>query len=149
MSLWSNSSLWLPVLAAVVVQVYKFIHESVRDREWNFHALTRSGGMPSSHSSMVTSLATAIGNRYGVDSGDFAIATIFAVIVMYDASGVRQAAGNQARVLNQILRELFSGKPLSEVKLKELIGHTWMEVIVGAIVGIVFTLAVIPLFERR
>ena len=90
---------------------------------------------------MVTSLATAVGHRSGVNSSEFDIAIIFATIVMYDASGVRQAAGKQAKVINQIVRELFSGKPLSEEQLKELIGHTQLEVLVGAIVGILFTLA--------
>jgi hypothetical protein len=97
--------------------------------------------MPSSHSAMVTSLASAISHRYGADSGQFAISIIFALIVMYDASGVRQAAGKQAKVINQILGELFRGKPLSEVKLKELIGHTQREVIVGATVGVTLTFA--------
>ena len=126
-------------MAATLVQLYKFIFESIRDRDWNFNALTRSGGMPSSHSALVTSLATAMGRRYGVDGGEFAMSMIFAFIVMYDASGVRQAAGTQAKVLNQILRELFRGKPLSEVELKELIGHTQMEVLVGGIFGFLFT----------
>lgn len=139
-SLWSNQTLWVPITAAFAVQLYKFISESIRDRQWRFDALSRSGGMPSSHSAMVTSLATAVGHRLGVGSGEFAISIIFAIIVMYDASGVRQAAGKQARVINQIVRELFSGKPLSEEQLKELIGHTQMEVLVGAIVGVLFTL---------
>ena len=140
-SLWSNQTLWMPVTAAVAVQVYKFISESIRDRQFRYDALSRSGGMPSSHSAMVTSLATAVGHRSGVNSSEFAIGIIFATIVMYDASGVRQAAGKQAKVINQIVRELFSGKPLSEEQLKELIGHTQLEVLVGAIVGILFTLA--------
>ena len=140
-SLWSNQTLWMPVTAAVAVQVYKFISESIRDRQFRYDALSRSGGMPSSHSAMVTSLATAVGHRSGVNSSEFAIAIIFATIVMYDASGVRQAAGKQAKVINQIVRELFSGKPLSEEQLKELIGHTQLEVLVGAIVGILFTMA--------
>lgn len=138
-SLWSNDTLWLPISAAALVQIYKFISESIRDRQWSYEALSRSGGMPSSHSAMVTSLAAAVGHRVGVSSSEFAISIIFAVIVMYDASGVRQAAGKQAKVINQMVRELFSGKPLSEETLKELIGHTQFEVLVGAIVGLLFT----------
>jgi len=138
--LWANEMLWLPLTAAFGVQLFKFLWEWGRRRDFDLRVLTRSGGMPSSHSAMVTSLATALGVGYGTDSGIFALSCIFAVIVMYDASGVRQAAGKQAKVLNGILRELFSGQPISETVLKELIGHTPVEVIVGALVGISFTL---------
>ncbi|MFN8441026.1 MAG: divergent PAP2 family protein [Caldilineaceae bacterium] len=145
--LWSNFTLWLPISAAVAVQLYKFISESIRDGQWNFNALSRSGGMPSSHSAMVTSLSTAMGHRFGLNSGEFSVSIILAIIVMYDASGVRQAAGKQAKVINQIVRELFSGKPLSEEQLKELIGHTQFEVIVGALVGIAYTLILLLLID--
>jgi len=138
---WVNETLWLPLSAAFGVQIAKFLWEWVHRRDFDFRVLTRSGGMPSSHSAMVTSLATAVAVRYGPDSGLFAMSVVFAFIVMYDASGVRQAAGKQAKVLNQILREFFSGQPITETELKELIGHTPVEVIVGALVGITYTLA--------
>lgn len=138
---WANETLWLPLSAAFGVQLFKFLWEWGRRKDFDLRVLTRSGGMPSSHSAMVTSLATAVGVRYGTDSGLFALSSIFAFIVMYDASGVRQAAGKQAKVLNQILRELFSGQPITETELKELIGHTPVEVIAGAIVGISYSLA--------
>ena len=125
-SLWSNQTLWMPVTAAVAVQVYKFISESIAIGSFAT-TRSRSGGMPSSHSCMVTGLATAVGHRSGVNSSEFAIAIIFATIVMYDASGVRQAAGKQAKVINPVIGRLFSGKPLSEEQLKELIGHTQFE----------------------
>ncbi len=139
--LWANETLLLPLSAAFGVQIAKFLWEWMRRRDFDFRVLTRSGGMPSSHSAMVTSLATAVAVRDGLDSGLFAISVVFAFIVMYDASGVRQAAGKQAKVLNQILRELFSGQPITETELKELIGHTPVEVIVGALVGMGYTLA--------
>ncbi len=139
--LWTNEALWLPLSAAFGVQLFKFLWEWGRRRDFDLRVLTRSGGMPSSHSAMVTSLATAVAVHYGADSGLFALCAIFALIVMYDASGVRQAAGKQAKVLNQIIRELFSGQPITETELKELIGHTPVEVIVGAMVGIGYTLA--------
>jgi acid phosphatase family membrane protein YuiD len=99
--------------------------------------------MPSSHSALVTSLATASGLQFGFGSGYFAIASVLALIVMYDARGVRQESGQHARILNQILRELFSGHAISERELKELLGHTTTEVFVGAVVGIVYTLLVL------
>lgn len=145
-TLWSNYSLWLPLSAAFGVQLFKFLWEWILRRDFDLRVLTRAGGMPSSHSAMVTSLASSIGYRQGVHSDVFALSAIFALIVMYDASGVRQAAGKQAKVLNQIIRELFSGEPVSEEELKELIGHTPIEVFAGALVGLIYTLIWIGLF---
>ncbi len=138
--IWHNYTLWLPLSAAFGVQLFKFLWEWIRWRDFDLRVLARSGGMPSSHSAMVSSLATAVGYRRGLQSDLFAVSVVFAVIVMYDASGVRQAAGKQAKVLNQIVRELFSGQPVGEEELKELLGHTPVEVIVGALVGISYTL---------
>lgn len=137
--LWSNSAVWLPLSAGFAVQLYKFLFEWILRRDFDLRVLTRSGGMPSSHSAMVCSLVSAIGYRAGPRSDIFALSLIFALIVMYDATGVRQAAGKQAKVLNQILRELFTGQPVSEEELKELIGHTPIEVLVGALVGVLYT----------
>lgn len=93
--------------------------------------------MPSSHSALVTALAASVGQVQGWDSTEFAIATVFAIIVMYDAAGVRQAAGKQAKVLNQIVDEMFQEHPeFNEDRLKELLGHTPVQVIVGSILGI-------------
>jgi acid phosphatase family membrane protein YuiD len=92
--------------------------------------------MPSSHAALVSAMATAVGLREGFTSTAFAISLIVALIVMYDAAGVRRAASIQARLLNQILDEVFAGRPLSEQRVKELIGHTPMEVVVGALLGI-------------
>jgi hypothetical protein len=93
--------------------------------------------MPSSHSALVCALATAIGIKEGLSSTLFALAFALAVIVMYDAAGVRRAAMMQARILNQIVDELFQGHPISETRLRELLGHTPFEVVVGAILGVV------------
>jgi acid phosphatase family membrane protein YuiD len=139
-SLWSNIPLWLPLSAAATVQVFKFLWEWIRNGVRDLRVLGRAGGMPSSHAAMVTSLTTALGYNYGLDSPFFAISAILAIIVMYDARGVRQESGRQAKVLNQILRELFSGQPISEQELIELLGHTSFEVIVGALVGIGYAL---------
>jgi len=97
---------------------------------------------------MVVSLATVLGIQYGLDSPYFAIAVILAVIVMYDATGVRQQSGKHARVLNQILRELFSGQPISEEELKELLGHTGFEVLIGALVSILYSILIMLTLRR-
>lgn len=146
MDVWSNETLWLPITAAFGVQLYKFLFEWILRRDFDLRVLARSGGMPSSHSAMVTSLVSAVGHRSGTHSDVFALSVIFAMIVMYDATGVRQAAGKQAKVLNQIIRELFTGQPVSDVELKELIGHTFVEVFVGALIGIGYTFLWFSLF---
>lgn len=96
--------------------------------------------MPSSHTSFVTSLATVVGMVEGFHSTNFAIAVVFAAIVMYDAAGVRRAVGKQATILNQMLEDLQHGKLIQNEKLKELIGHTPFEVLGGAILGIIVAL---------
>ena len=92
--------------------------------------------MPSSHSAYVCSAATAIAFRDGLNSSLFALAVVFAIIIMADAAGLRRAAGNHATVLNQIVEELFQGHPISEEKLKELLGHTPTQVFLGALLGV-------------
>lgn len=140
MQLLGNSSIiWLPLSAGLLVQLYKFLFEWILNRDFDLRVLARAGGMPSSHAAMVCSLVSAVGYRSGPRSDIFALAAIFALVVMYDATGVRQAAGKQAKVLNQILRELFTGQPVSEEELKELIGHSPTEVYVGALIGILYT----------
>ena len=102
-----------------------------------------SGGMPSSHSSFVTTLTTLVGIDKGFDSTEFAIAAVFSLIVMYDASGVRRAVGKQAAILNQILDDVHHGKRIQQEKLKELVGHTPKEVISGAILGVIIALVMV------
>lgn len=108
----------------------------ITTRRWDWHWLYRSGGMPSSHSAAVSSLATGIAMSEGLDSAAFAIAMVTALVVLYDAAGVRRAASMQANVLNQILTELFRGRPIAQTRLRELIGHTPFEVLVGAALGV-------------
>ena len=140
-ALLSNSAIWLPLSVAFAIQVYKMLVFRAQSGRLDFRVLAQGGGMPSSHSAMVCSLMTVIGYQYGLDSGLFAIAVALAVIVMYDARGVRQESGKQARVLNHLLENFFSGHPISEEELQELVGHTTIQVVVGALVGILFTLA--------
>ncbi|MGF1603652.1 MAG: divergent PAP2 family protein [Thermosynechococcaceae cyanobacterium] len=136
-----NWVLLVSFAASLTAQLLKLIIEFAINRKINFRVLLETGGMPSSHSALVTALATAVGLASGWDSVEFAIATIFAIIVMYDAAGVRQAAGKQARILNQIVDEMFQENPeFNEDRLKELLGHTPVQVIVGSILGVAIAL---------
>ncbi|MEC4984390.1 MAG: divergent PAP2 family protein [Oscillatoria sp. PMC 1068.18] len=132
-----NQVLVVSILACLIAQFLKLVIELIRDRKVSLRYLVTTGGMPSAHSALVASLATGVGQTMGWSSPDFAIACLFAVIVMYDAAGVRQAAGKQARILNQIIDELFhEHKQFNEDRLKELLGHTPFQVIVGLGLGI-------------
>ncbi|MDC0831614.1 hypothetical protein CKA32_003086 [Geitlerinema sp. FC II] len=132
-----NQILIVATAACLIAQFSKLLVHFMQYQKVNVRVLVETGGMPSSHSALVTALATGVGQTLGWDSIEFAMATIFAAIVMYDAAGVRQAAGKQARVLNQILDELFhEGKQFDEERLKELLGHTPFQVVVGSALGI-------------
>ncbi|MCX5965740.1 MAG: divergent PAP2 family protein [Cyanobacteria bacterium] len=134
----NNHALIISLLSCVLAQLSKVVVELIYHGKLNFRVIFESGGMPSSHSALVTALATDIGLRKGLDSGEFAIATVFAIIVMYDAAGVRQAAGKQAKILNQMIEELFTGDHhLTEIHLKELLGHTPFQVLIGSVMGVV------------
>lgn len=142
-----NHVLIVALGACLLAQGLKVVVELIRHRKVNLRVLVETGGMPSSHSALVTSLACGIGQTLGWGSPIFAATTIFAVIVMYDAAGVRQAAGKQAKILNQIIDELFSEKPeFSEDRLKELLGHTPFQVIVGSILGLVISCLAAPAY---
>lgn len=132
-----NSVLLVAVIACLLAQASKLVVELIRNGKVTVRTLVTTGGMPSAHSALVTSLATGVGQTSGWASPEFAIATIFAIIVMYDAAGVRQAAGKQARILNQMIDELFSERhEFNEDRLKELLGHTPFQVIVGSVLGV-------------
>ncbi len=133
----NNHVLIVAIAASFISQFIKLLIEIFKNKKFNIRVLVGTGGMPSAHSALVSALATGVGQESGWDSNEFAIATLFAVIVMYDAAGVRQAAGKQARILNQIIDELFEeGKEFNEDRLKELLGHTPFQVIVGLFLGI-------------
>ena len=126
----------IPTVVWFSVQVFKLVSDAVINRKINFKRFVETGGMPSSHSAVVTSLMTAVGLSEGFDSPIFAVAFVFSFIVMYDAAGVRLAAGKQARILNQLINSNQVKVDTNE-KLKELLGHTPIQVFVGAIYGIV------------
>lgn len=130
--------LFTAIEASIIAQILKFIGYLITHQTINFKILTTTGGMPSSHSSGTVALATSVGFICGFDSVEFAIATGFAIIVMYDAAGLRRAAGKTAACLNKMMEEFYQKKHIDpSTKLKELLGHTPFEVFVGAILGIV------------
>lgn len=139
-TLLSNRILVAAFLAWLIAQVSKTLFELIQQRKLILSRLVSSGGMPSSHTALVTGLATATGREMGLGSAAFAIAVVLASIVMYDAAGVRRAVSIQARILNQMLDEVFQGRPIAEKRLRELIGHTPIQVFVGALLGIVIGL---------
>jgi uncharacterized protein len=138
--IFDNKALVIPVVAWVVAQILKVLISSLKQGRLDLALLLSSGGMPSSHAALVCALATVIGLAEGVQSATFALSLFFAGIVMYDAAGVRWAVSRQARILNSIVEEFYQGKPHIEQHLIELIGHTRIEVLAGAIFGIVLAL---------
>lgn len=132
-----NRPLVAAIIAWALAQTLKVPLSLLTKRGFDLRMLVSTGGMPSSHSAFVVGLAWAIGRTYRFSSGLFAISFCFAAIVMYDAAGIRRAAGRQAEVLNQIILELHRREPVKEKHLKELLGHTPFEVIAGACLGII------------
>jgi acid phosphatase family membrane protein YuiD len=124
-------------IAWFLAQLIKIIICFIKERRLNFRLLVASGGMPSSHTSSVCALTTSIAYVHSFDSPLFAISAVFALIVMYDASGVRRAAGEQAKILNRIMDDLKNKREFDPfVPLKELVGHTPIQVFAGAFLGI-------------
>ncbi len=133
----TNTAFGVAFVAWFVAQFLKIPTYYYYYRKFDITRFLESGGMPSSHTSFVVGLTTAVGKLAGYGSPIFAVSLVFSLIVMYDASGVRRSVGKQAKLLNYLVIELFEHKHLEEDKLKELVGHTPFEVIAGAILGMV------------
>ncbi len=132
-----NKYIYVPILSWIGIQTFKLIYDLITTKKFNFKRILGAGGMPSSHSAVVTSLTTLVGKEYGLDSAIFAMSLIFSCIVMYDAAGVRRAAGKQAKLLNKIVETPgLTGVQVSE-RLVEVLGHTPLQVFVGALIGII------------
>jgi acid phosphatase family membrane protein YuiD len=129
-------------LAWAIAQVMKVALTSINERRLNLRVLAETGGMPSSHAAIVMGLTAAVGRVDGVGSGTFAIALILSIVVMYDAQGVRRAAGRQATVLNRLVEDMVAMRGIQEVRLRELLGHTPFEVLVGGALGV--TVGLLP-----
>lgn len=129
-----NKPLWAALISWAIAQGFKTLRPIVTERKFDVSRLTGTGGMPSSHSSTVMALTVSVGKYNGFDSALFAACLIFSFVVMYDAAGIRRAAGKQAEILNYLIEH---HKLPNFQKVKELLGHTPLEVFVGAILGIV------------
>lgn len=138
--LWHNIALRSAVIAWAIAQTLKGF-TAIRPRGgFSWKHFLGTGGMPSSHSAFVSGLAVSIGCLHGYSSSEFAIAFVLSMIVMYDAAGLRRAAGRQAAILNKLMEELFSTGELKQERLRELLGHTPYEVFAGAFLGLVVAL---------
>ena len=132
-----NQVLVLSACSWALAQVLTFLLSAITNRKFELYYLLTGGGMPSSHSSFVCTCATCTAILTGVDSVTFAISVVLALVVMYDAANVRKETGEQAKVLNYIMENWGSQKPeLFAEELKELIGHTWLQVGAGLVLGI-------------
>jgi acid phosphatase family membrane protein YuiD len=125
-----------PLVAWAIAQAAKVILTSMHQRRLNLRVLAETGGMPSSHAAIVMGMTSAVGKYAGASSASFAIALIFSFVVMYDAAGLRRAAGRQAAILNRLVEDLVHMRGMQEQRLRELLGHTPVEVLVGAVLGI-------------
>jgi hypothetical protein len=136
LALGRNKIFMTTVASWVIAQTLKVSIGVVRQRKFDFRWFVGTGGMPSSHAAGASCLATAIGLTYGFDCVDFALAAAFALVVMFDAQGVRRATGRQARILNKITEDIYWQGKIKDNRLRELVGHTPVEVIVGCLVGV-------------
>ena len=134
---WQYEYIIVPMAVWIGIQSFKVLYELVKTKKFNFKRILGAGGMPSSHSAVVTSIATMIGKDYGTDSAIFALSLIFAFVVMYDAAGVRRAAGKQAKLLNKIVNTPGMSNVEVGEKLVEVLGHTPVQVFVGALIGVI------------
>jgi len=132
-----NHVLWTGMAGWFLAQALKIPVDLFRERRWNWALFFAAGGMPSSHSALVTSTALAVGLHTGFNNPLFAVAVALAMVVVYDATGVRRQAGMQAQKINVLVEELLKGHPISEEHLREVIGHTPLEAMGGMILGVV------------
>jgi uncharacterized protein len=137
----ANDILIVSTVAWLLAQLSKLLIILLRERKLHLRLLASAGGMPSSHSAVVVALATRIGIDAGAGSPAFALAVIFAAVVLYDAAGIRRAVSVQARILNRMLEEVIEYQRFNEKRLLELLGHTPFEVFVGSLLGLLVALS--------
>jgi acid phosphatase family membrane protein YuiD len=137
LALFQNKALIAGLIAWALAQIIKIPLDFLRTRRWNWALLFTTGGMPSSHSSLMTAITLSIGLYYGFDTPTFALGVAITMIVTYDAAGVRQQAGIHAQRINIIFEELMRGHPINERDLRVVLGHTPLEVVGGILLGLV------------
>ena len=135
-----NKIFMATILAWLVAQVIKVVIGVISQKKFDFRWFIGTGGMPSSHVAGASCLAAAMGFEYGFNGPYFALAAAFAIVVMFDAQGVRRSTGKQAGILNKIMDDIYWQGKIQEMRLRELIGHTPVEVIMGLLLGIVIAL---------
>ncbi len=133
--LFYNKPLWLTILSWGIAQGIKICGGLIREKRFNFVWILRTGGMPSAHSAAVCALAFAVGRELGFFSPMFALAVMFALITMFDAQTWRRSIGVQAKILNHMMDDIHRGNRVTEDRLRELVGHSPIEVFVGALIG--------------
>jgi uncharacterized protein len=139
LGLFSNQALIAGLSAWAFAQIIKVPLNYLATREWDWALLLRAGGMPSSHSALVAATTHTIGLIQGFDTALFALSVAIAVIVIYDATGIRRQAGKHAEIINAMVRDLASGHPLQEEQLREVLGHTPLEALGGMLLGLLFS----------
>ena len=136
-NIFQNHVLLTGLIGWIVAQALKLPIDLLQNRHWNWALFFAAGGMPSSHSALVTSTAAAVGLHYGFDNPIFAVAVTVAMVVVYDATGIRRQAGMQAQKINVLVEELLQGHPISQEHLREVLGHTPLEALGGVFLGLV------------
>lgn len=145
--LTQNSVLAAALIAWLLAQIFKLPLQYLREGEWDWTVLVRPGGMPSSHSALITAGTHGVGLTVGFTSPIFALGVVIALIVIYDATGVRRQAGRHAVILNRMIRDLFEGHQLSQEQLREVLGHSPVEAFVGLLLGLSVAQILVPIFE--
>jgi len=133
---WKYDIFWTAFTAWFIAQSIKVFIGVIREKRFNFRWFVGTGGMPSSHAATVAALTTAVGIATGMSSPLFCVTLVFTVVVLFDAAGVRRSSGKQAEVLNKIIEDMYWKKGVHQDRLKELIGHTPIEVLAGTVLGI-------------
>jgi hypothetical protein len=136
-SIFSNQVLWAGVAAWALAQLIKVPYAYLQEKRWNWSLLFRAGGMPSSHAALVTAITHAVGLYVGFDDPLFAVAFMVAMVVVYDATGIRRQAGLHAALINAMIDDLASGHALKGEQLLEVLGHTPLEALAGVIMGLI------------
>ena len=139
---YENKALWSVTISALAAQGLKILIGALKHRKFDFYWLLGTGGMPSAHSAAVVALVICVARELGSSSPIFALCVLFALITMFDAQTWRRSIGFQAKMLNEIMGDLQEGKKIEDERLRELVGHTPIEVLVGALVGVLVTLIV-------
>jgi acid phosphatase family membrane protein YuiD len=135
-NIFYNQPLIAALTAGFIAQILKFFLNYYIKHTWNWTLFLRAGGMPSSHSAMVAGVAHSLGLNLGFGSPVFAVASVLAIIVIYDATGIRRQAGKHAAIINRLITDLASGHPLKQEQLFEVLGHTPLEALAGTLIGV-------------